>query len=412
MDEKSQDAQSNGSVNWESQKDSNIKNWKDLGIDVDKIPFPKWYSEEKGILAKSRKKLATRTIRTSYEDYLAIQLRLIYMRLDIYLRYQIPRFSCISDEGVRVGVDTIGRSIIDLLYYARGILELENPTKKQLITASSLLNEIDEQLVWLSPLSQVLERIPALSSEIAKLDLPNKDVYISKLTKCLEISENVKNKPIDNAEAEHCRTSLAECIRVVNTQTLNYNINTGLQIERLRTLLHWGIFLLILFVLIFPIVSDTGRWPLYVDLTRNLTIAASGSTSSILQPLIYATGAWLTALSFCIIGGIAGFLSGLLQVRESKTDLGIYEMSVLLFQLRPVFGAFAALVTFMLLSWDVFDDVIANTPGSYALVAFVSGFSERYFIKLLKLNNEEKTEDTNDIKSADIPNKGNDSEVK
>jgi len=423
MDEKSQDAQAQpnlGSANWKSQKD--------FALNL-KVDDPKWYSEEekKGLfsilLTKIMKKPA---VKTSYEDYFAIQLRLIYTRLDTSLRYRIPRFSDLTGEGTRASLDTIGGNISELFNHAKGILELEKPTKKQLITASSFLNEIDEQLVWLSPLSQVLEQIPVLLSKLAELDLPNKDIYVSKLTKCLEILENAKKEPIGEAEAEHCRASLAECIRVVNTQTLNYNINTGLQIERLRTLLHWGMFLLVLFILIFPMVSKVDNWPPYVYLTRNWSIAASNlliatsnstiatinNTSPFLHPLIYATGAWLTALGFCIIGGIAGFLSGLLQVRESKTDLGVYEMSVLLFQLRPVFGAFAALVTFMLLSWGVFKDIIASTPSSYTLVAFVSGFSERYFIKLLKLDNEGKIADTNDIKSADIPSKEKDSEVK
>ena len=35
-----------------------------------------------------------------------------------------------------------------------------------------------------------------------------------------------------------------------------------------------------------------------------------------------------------------------------------------------------------------------GSQGSYILVAFVSGFSERYFIKILKLNFEENASDT------------------
>ena len=65
-------------------------------------------------------------------------------------------------------------------------------------------------------------------------------------------------------------------------------------------------------------------------------------------------------------------------------------MRVLLFQLRPILGAFAALILAALMSRGVLDDVInGNGFGSYVMVAFVSGFSERYFINLLKLNTGE-----------------------
>ena len=105
---------------------------------------------------------------------------------------------------------------------------------------------------------------------------------------------------------------------------------------------------------------------------------------------------YIAAISFAVIGGIGGFLSGLLQMRGSKTNLGDYEMSILLFQLRPIFGAFAALILAALMSWGVLSDVIKKIQGSFILAAFVSGFSERYFINLLKLDqNESLKQDLN-----------------
>jgi len=46
------------------------------------------------------------------------------------------------------------------------------------------------------------------------------------------------------------------------------------------------------------------------------------------------------------------------------------------------------------MSWGLLDDIITQSEGSYILIAFVSGFSERYFINLLKLNGEENASDT------------------
>jgi hypothetical protein len=97
-------------------------------------------------------------------------------------------------------------------------------------------------------------------------------------------------------------------------------------------------------------------------------------------------GAWAVALGFCVIGGIGGFMSGLLQIRSTETNLELYEESVLLFQIRPIFGAFAALVTFMLLSWGLLESMIGKGMGPVVLAAFLSGFSERYFLQLLRDN--------------------------
>jgi hypothetical protein len=263
----------------------------------------------------------------------------------------------------------------------------------------------------MTPHAIALAHLPGQLSQLNKINSPDKDTYISMLKDCQDILNKYRDKynEISKSETEQYRAYIEEIVNLINCETLKDKINTGLQIERLRTLRYWGIVLLILFILVFPLIGNLDNWPPYVSMTINWTNSINNSTffGQHFGPWIFAAGAWFTAFSFCIIGGIGGFLSGLLQVRESKTDLGIYEVSVLLFQLRPVFGAFAALVSFMLLSWNVLDDVIANTPGSYSLVAFVSGFSERYFIRLLKLNDEGKKADVTDIPSKEMDSKPN-----
>ncbi len=44
----------------------------------------------------------------------------------------------------------------------------------------------------------------------------------------------------------------------------------------------------------------------------------------------------------------------------SETNLELYEEAVLLFQIRPIFGGFAALVIFMLISWGAFEMRYSN----------------------------------------------------
>lgn len=189
---------------------------------------------------------------------------------------------------------------------------------------------------------------------------------------------------------------IEEVIEALNKNTLDEMINTGLQIERLRSLRFWGIILLIIYIFLFPITSDIEKWGPYQETINHWYLYVANNPfwgQQLFLSLLPEISGMYTALSFCIIGGIGGFLSGLLQVRGSKTNLGRYEESVLLFQIRPIFGAFAALVIFMLLSWGVLTDILQTNQGSYALAAFLSGFSERYFLKLLmpasEVSNEE-----------------------
>jgi hypothetical protein len=48
-------------------------------------------------------------------------------------------------------------------------------------------------------------------------------------------------------------------------------------------------------------------------------------------------------------------------------------------------GGLVALILYVLLSWQVLPGIIIETAGSYFIVAFLSGFSERYFLRLLDI---------------------------
>ena len=57
-------------------------------------------------------------------------------------------------------------------------------------------------------------------------------------------------------------------------------------------------------------------------------------------------------------------------------------------QLRPLVGALVSLVLYTLLSWQVLPGIKIENVGSYFLIAFLSGFSERYFLQLVKTDPE------------------------
>jgi hypothetical protein len=370
---------------------------------LDELDIPKWAqeAEEEGSYKGYWRKIFGKP-RPKYEDYFTSLLRARYMDLEGNLRTIPPVYTNMNDEDKHLNERELRSYLITLLKASKTILEKKRLSKRDLLLASSLLDEADECLVWITPPAIALAQIPTLYSQISNSDINCRNVYLSMLDDCQAKlkSFNSKAESIDDTEEDHYRACIEECIRVLNASILNNRINTGLQIERLRSLRFWGIILLIFYITIFPMVSSPAAWGPYINTTNQWEhiINDSDNTSWLydLGPWIYPIGAWLTALSFCIIGGIGGFLSGLLQVRSSKTDLGLYEESVLLFQIRPIFGAFAGLVIFMLLSWGLLQDVINTSESAFALVAFVSGFSERYFLRLLKL--DEKSENgTEDI---------------
>jgi len=354
-------------------------NWKDLKV----LSFPKWYEEQvhESACEMIRNRLLGK--RTRYEDYFISQLRSVYMDLEGDLRTLIPEYSGLNQEE-RKNADEIGNHIINLLNAAKGMLENQKLNKRQMLIVSSLLQEVEECLVWITPHALALAQMDALSLRVAELDSPNKDIYQKILKYCRDFLEDFDDEytRITREETENYRARLEEVIRFICTESLKARINVGLQIERLRTLKFWGIIFLLILISIFPFFSNSSfetdtvhgwfqvfKFPAEIFAENKLLVA------------------YIAAISFSVVGGIGGFLSGLLQMRGSKTNLGDYEMSILLFQLRPIFGAFAALILAALLSWGVLSDVLKNDSlGSFIMAAFVSGFSERYFINLLKLD--------------------------
>lgn len=376
----------------ETTEDVQSVHWKDFSV----LEFPKWYNEpvKDDKFGGIRNRILGK--RTRYEDYLIAQLRSSYMDLEGDLRTLIPEYSGVTNEEEKRNADEIGKYILNLLKATKGILEAQKLGKRQMLIASSLLYEVEECIVWITPSALAFAQIPALRSRVSKAESKeDKGKYELMLDECEKILDEHKEdfNGISRPKMEYYRSRIEEIIRFSNAETLKEKINTGLQIERLRTLRYWGFALLSILILIFPIINDPTAW-------GKFPTAIIGQ-----QPF----ASWAIALSFAVIGGIGGFLSGLLQVRGSKTDLGDYEISVLLFQLRPILGAFAALILVTLMSWKVLADIIVSSSGSYILVAFVSGFSERYFINILKLNREENSPDTvaKSMEAAESKPKGN-----
>jgi hypothetical protein len=106
-------------------------------------------------------------------------------------------------------------------------------------------------------------------------------------------------------------------------------------------------------------------------------------------------------VAMMVLGAVGGFLSGLLQARSTRITLTEYLESMLKLQLRPLVGALVALILYTILSWQVLPGITIVNAGSYFLIAFLSGFSERYFLRLLKTQAEDSNEETKALEKAE-----------
>jgi hypothetical protein len=197
--------------------------------------------------------------------------------------------------------------------------------------------------------------------------------------------EQTQVRPITEDAKANIESNIGETRTSIKSES-------GLRIQRLKALRFVGIILLIAFCLIYPMVINFSTYPRF-NASIQGSIATQGfignepssaiSFAQAIIPWMPVITIWIIAISIGIIGGIGGLLSGLLLTRSSKTNLELYEESVLLFQLRPIFGAFAALVTTMLLSW-MSEIIPIHSSSSLAAFAFLSGFSERYFLSTIE----------------------------
>jgi hypothetical protein len=367
-------------------------------ISTDNLPHPKWLTE-------FNKK------NESYEGYFATRLRSRFMELEADFRTIVADYinKEYDEEDVAWILPTASYSLY-LLNLAKDALEQETLSKQQLITTSNLLDLIEECFVWIKPIETIQSQIYTLKILLrnSKLSKSSKDYYCELLGRVQK--EYDEKKELENQEEyllDFAHSIFEEIIWICNDADIDSIINVGLQIERLRSFLKYGSWLLFFFFLFNPIFINISFLK-NEFIPANLIIFNSTSIYNVLfagsQSEIFKAYLSILPIAFAIafIGGCGGFLSGLLQVKGSRTNLDLYEESMILLKIRPIFGAFAALITFILISWNVLSEIITGNPSSLFLAAFLSGFSERYFLKLLKLEPENNESTIDDVGSKEI----------
>ncbi|MEV0663684.1 hypothetical protein ACIBI3_20900 [Actinomadura luteofluorescens] len=87
-----------------------------------------------------------------------------------------------------------------------------------------------------------------------------------------------------------------------------------------------------------------------------------------------------------LVGAAGGLFSRLLQVRDGRTSLLTYRTDMLKLGLSPLIGAMVALIVQLLAGWNVVSVLESTGPGSLIILTFLSGFSEKFLLRLLQLS--------------------------
>jgi uncharacterized RDD family membrane protein YckC len=173
---------------------------------------------------------------------------------------------------------------------------------------------------------------------------------------------------------------LDEAVGDINRRTLNEQLSNGLQIRRLKNLRPWAVVVLAVAILAFPLAAASPStfkdWPV-----------PQFVPSPLMQSLLFA-------LSVAFLGAAGGFISGLLQAHSSCVTLLEYQETMLKLQLKPLVGSLVAVIACILLSWQVLPGINILNTGTYFLIAFLCGFSERYFLNMIDPKGTEAPSET------------------
>jgi hypothetical protein len=327
-------------------------------------PAPNW-------LVQSKSKIKFR----NYDSYFEYNLQTRYLELEGEFRNVFNN----NYSSPELEKPTAGR-IVSLLKTAKNALENEDVN---LFNVADILDIVERYMIWLYPLYFVEQRIKYLSDKIISTRPAESAILNKVLSDCdkdlkLKLYRDVYDRVTGN----------------INKENITNYINYGLQIERLEMLRTWGNIIFGIIILFAPFLLNF----------ENKAIAGYRESSTLINliPNFKVLAGWLLVITLAIFGGIGGFISGLLQIKNSKINLLKYKESLLKFQLKPLVGAITAALISVLLSWEILPDIKIASIGSFVFIAFLAGFSERYFLNLLTIDEKkeekavtEKTKESN-----------------
>jgi hypothetical protein len=318
-----------------------------------------------------------------YQAIAVHDLRALYLNLQddfraiIHARPRSPNF----DERAAAHVS-------ERLRCARQILERETIPEWQAegeaarFTVSALLMAAERGMVRLYPPQMALARWYELHRKATQLGhdgLP--------LVQALQALRD--GRAGDVSDVGHRMAAVYDAVEDARSDYARHSIaSSAIQGRRLKGVRRAGFYALALTFLAAPLILPAQPVADGAELLRLPYVSPSLPWGARVGP--HTFNAWLGMLGIGIVGALGGFLSALLQVHRSRVTLAEYRSSKYTLQLRGLVGAVVAMLLFALLSWGVVPGVNITNAGTYFLVAFVAGFSERYFLRILNLGGDQQ----------------------
>lgn len=367
----------------------NINSW----LSSENWPMPGWYTNNERpssissdgylnfLLQHLRGKRPSSSSDDDYRNFFLQDLRGKYILLESDFRTILPVYIA-EPKLLDLGSSEI---IFEHLQAARENLEQNYLFENDLIMMVNELDFIDRSLFWIYPAHLLKPKIASLKLKLEKLKPLGWEYYQAELDRKMKkyIPEecSIDIEKFSSDKLYSIRSILDETTGACNKQLLDEHINAGLQIKRLLEIRKWGLIMLFTFLAFSSFIVnseflDTWR---YIIFPENLYIMS-----------------FLLAVSIAFFGASGGFLSGLMYIRGSTTNLSKYRESLIRTQLKPIVGAFAALLIYVFISYKIISGIDLGNLGAILLAAFISGFSERFFLRLIdvKIEEEEKLIET------------------
>jgi hypothetical protein len=241
--------------------------------------------------------------------------------------------------------------------------------------AAGAISQADQSLVWCDSMTGLATRATVLIRQLTKFDLADEaqQLRTSVLGVELDSDGNAPNRSVwENAAAQ---TEIA--IRQVDSHVNDQWINDDLQVARLRLLAGYagaGLALILAATTIAANPSPVHGWPVH-------------AIAGLANPL----SALVSSVAIAIVGGAGGLFSALLVTQGAPATLLDFRTSVQRLLLRPIVGALVSVIVYMALSWQVVPGITVTNGGTFIVVGFATGFSERYILRLLNVDDSDGT---------------------
>ena len=350
---------------------------------ADKWKTPQWLDQKRGEKPKEK---------NSYHTYYVNMLRTRYLVLEGDFRTVYNNFY----HSDYMDLNT-AKLIIGYLQSAKKALESEDADINDVTT---ILNLADQGMVWLYPPHVAKERAIGLGANLQAQGSAWGSYLVGEATNATQTLGGL-------------RAALDATKEAVNKASQDALITNGLQIERLRTARNWSVLMLIGALIFLPFLinfdADSAKmWNetaigkiamktttfTVVDSTKISELNPTGIISGVNIDKSNKNNSYLISLllmlCIAVIGAGGAFFSSLMQVRNPnlRANLSDFQEKQSDSQLKITVGAITAMILFVFLTWQILPGIEIKNVGSFLFLAFLSGFSERYFLNILHVDNQ------------------------